>query len=69
MDQNKLKQHAAQKACEFIKSGMIIGIGTGSTVKFAIERIAELVKEEKLSNMTFFSTSEASTKLVILIDT
>ncbi|WP_426454412.1 ribose-5-phosphate isomerase RpiA [Paenibacillus sp. S-38] len=40
-----LKQAAAEKAVEYIKDGMIVGLGTGSTAYFAIRRIAERVKE------------------------
>jgi len=38
------KKAAADKAVEFIESGMIVGLGTGSTVKFFIENLAEKVK-------------------------
>ena len=38
------KRIAAQKAVEFIESGMIVGLGTGSTVKFLVESLAEKVK-------------------------
>ncbi|CAM2901391.1 ribose-5-phosphate isomerase RpiA [Paenibacillus sediminis] len=39
-----LKQIAAEKAVEWIKDGMTIGLGTGSTAFFAIQKIGELVK-------------------------
>jgi ribose 5-phosphate isomerase A len=42
MDPKKL---AAEKAVEFIKDGMTIGLGTGSTVYWAIHRIAQRVNE------------------------
>jgi len=45
------KQEAAYRAVEFIQSGMTIGLGTGSTVKFALERIAELLKSGQLKNI------------------
>ncbi len=37
------KTQAAQKAVSFIKSGMVIGLGTGSTAKIAIDIIGQLV--------------------------
>ncbi|HIH98690.1 MAG TPA: ribose-5-phosphate isomerase RpiA [Thermoplasmata archaeon] len=40
----ELKQKAAEKACEHVKDGMILGLGTGTTVKYAIRKIGELVK-------------------------
>ena len=49
MDQNKLKQEAAQRAAEFVEDGMTIGLGTGSTVFYLVEAIAKRIKEEHLS--------------------
>ncbi|MCH8032998.1 MAG: ribose-5-phosphate isomerase RpiA [Bacteroidetes bacterium] len=40
----KQKKAAAEKAVEFIESGMLVGLGTGSTVKFMIEGLAEKIK-------------------------
>jgi ribose 5-phosphate isomerase A len=42
------KQLAAEKAVSFIKSGMIVGLGTGSTAYWAIEMIGEKVKKKEL---------------------
>lgn len=39
------KKRAALKAVEWVKDGMIIGLGTGSTSYYAIEAIGKLVKE------------------------
>jgi ribose 5-phosphate isomerase A len=39
------KKQAGEKAVEFIKDGMTIGLGSGSTVYWTIKRIGELVKE------------------------
>lgn len=39
------KQLAAEKAVEFIEDGMIVGLGTGSTAFFAIQKIGQLVHE------------------------
>ncbi|MDO4911983.1 MAG: ribose-5-phosphate isomerase RpiA [Lactobacillus sp.] len=41
MDQNELKQMAAQKACDLVKDGMILGVGTGSTVAFLIDELGQ----------------------------
>ncbi|RMD48312.1 MAG: ribose 5-phosphate isomerase A, partial [Ignavibacteria bacterium] len=35
--QEELKKEAALKAVDFVKSGMIVGLGTGSTTKYAVE--------------------------------
>lgn len=42
MKQDSRKQKAAQKAIEWVKPGMIVGVGTGSTVAFFIEELAKI---------------------------
>lgn len=39
------KQLAAEKAVEFVKDGMTVGLGTGSTAFYAIKKLGELVAE------------------------
>ena len=39
------KQLVGEKAVEFIKDGMVVGLGTGSTVYYTIIKLGELVKE------------------------
>jgi ribose 5-phosphate isomerase A len=39
------KKRAALKAVEWVKDGMVLGLGTGSTAYYAIEAIGDLVKE------------------------
>jgi len=39
------KKKAADKACEFVENGMVVGLGTGSTAEFAIKRLGERVNE------------------------
>jgi ribose 5-phosphate isomerase A len=43
-DLNREKKAAGEKAVEFIESGMLVGLGTGSTVKFMIESLAAKIK-------------------------
>ncbi len=38
------KQRSAEGACEYVKDGMIVGLGTGSTAEFAVKKIGELVR-------------------------
>ena len=38
------KQRAAEAAVEYVKDGMIVGLGTGSTTKFAIKKLGEKVR-------------------------
>ncbi|MCP4537356.1 MAG: ribose-5-phosphate isomerase RpiA [Chloroflexi bacterium] len=53
MDANisQFKQQAAERAVEFAESGMVMGLGHGSTTIFALRRIAELLDTGKLENI------------------
>ena len=42
MQNNKAKQQAAIAALNYIKDGMIVGVGTGSTMNFFIEALATI---------------------------
>jgi ribose 5-phosphate isomerase A len=57
MDINRLKKLAAEKAVEEISSGMIVGLGSGSTVQFALGRIAERIKNGELKNIQCIPSS------------
>lgn len=39
------KKAAAERAVEFVQSGMVVGLGTGSTAYFAIEALGNRIKE------------------------
>eukprot|EP01111_Echinosteliopsis_oligospora_P011963 TRINITY_DN4056_c0_g1_i2.p1 TRINITY_DN4056_c0_g1~~TRINITY_DN4056_c0_g1_i2.p1 ORF type:complete len:272 (+),score=66.13 TRINITY_DN4056_c0_g1_i2:105-818(+) len=47
-----------------VSSHQVIGIGSGSTIVFAVERIKEKVKEDKLEGLVFIPTSFQSTQLI-----
>lgn len=55
--QDQLKQQAAWKAVEYVQSDMVVGLGTGSTAAFAVDRIGQLLKEGKLKNIIGVPTS------------
>jgi ribose 5-phosphate isomerase A len=55
----RYKQQAAERAVEFIKAGMVVGLGTGSTAIFATRCIARLFHDGRLSNIVGFATSRA----------
>ena len=55
------KQIAAEKAVEFIEDGMIVGLGTGSTVTYLIKILAQKVDEGL--KIKAVSTSTATSKL------
>ncbi len=43
-DQDQFKKRAAEKAVEFVETGMVLGLGHGSTVQFALEALAGRLK-------------------------
>jgi len=45
------KQVAAERATEWLRSGMVIGLGAGSTALFAVQRIAALLARGTLSDI------------------
>jgi ribose 5-phosphate isomerase A len=47
----QLKRQAAEYAVEFIQSGMVVGLGVGSTAFFAVEGIARRLDEGALQNV------------------
>ena len=49
MDQNQLKKLVGEKSVEWIEDGMIVGLGTGSTVKFMVDAFGKRVQEEGLN--------------------
>lgn len=48
MDVEELKKQAGVAACEYVTSGMNVGLGTGSTVKYTILELGRRVREEGL---------------------
>lgn len=59
---DELKKLAGIRAADKIKSGMTVGLGTGSTATFMIERLAERIKTENL-DIKAVSTSWSTTLL------
>ena len=51
VDVNRLKEQAALFAVEFVRPGMVVGLGHGSTAAFAIRRIGELVRAGDLDGL------------------
>jgi ribose 5-phosphate isomerase A len=51
------KQQAAEAAVQFVRSGMTVGLGTGSTAIFATRRIGELLRAGALRDITAIATS------------
>lgn len=56
----KLKQEAAEYAVQYVQSGMVVGLGTGSTAIYATRRIGALLRDGLLKDITGFATSQAT---------
>jgi ribose 5-phosphate isomerase A len=56
---NQEKYNAAQKAAQHIKTGDIIGLGSGSTTAYAIEAIAQRMQNEKIHILGIPTSSQA----------
>ncbi len=61
-DIDELKRRAAEKAVEFISSGMIVGLGTGSTAVHATRAIGRMLREGQLQDVMGVPTSEATAR-------
>jgi len=61
--QDELKLKAAFQAVDFIKSGMVIGLGSGSTANFAVQRIADRMATGELENIVGIPSSARTERL------
>ncbi|MDY6283903.1 MAG: ribose-5-phosphate isomerase RpiA [Hallerella sp.] len=59
-DLNELKKAAGVRAANMIESGMTVGLGTGSTAAYMVERLGERIQTEGLK-VTAVSTSWSTT--------
>ncbi len=55
-----LKQQAARKALEFVQSGMVLGLGTGSTTACFVDLLGEMLSTGGLQKIMGVSTSQAT---------
>ena len=61
-EQDRLKKEAAEKAAAMVKSGMVLGVGTGSTVAFFIDALGKRKDEDGLKLKAIVTTSNRSKK-------
>ncbi|ACU58260.1 ribose-5-phosphate isomerase RpiA [Chitinophaga pinensis] len=61
----KAKKAAGEKAASLVQPGMLVGLGTGSTAYWAIEKIGQMVKEGL--NIRAVATSVASEQQAIAL--
>ena len=48
----ELKRRAADAAVEQVRSGMVLGLGSGTTVAYALQRLGELLRDKKIDNVS-----------------
>lgn len=58
-----LKEQAAGQALSYVKSGMVVGLGTGSTMKYFVEMLGEELKAGRLKNVVGVPTSKSTADL------
>jgi ribose 5-phosphate isomerase A len=58
----ELKRQAAEQAVAYIQSGMVVGLGTGSTAVFAVRRIGELLAAGRLQRIVGIPTAEVTAR-------
>jgi ribose 5-phosphate isomerase A len=60
---DNFKQQAALEAVKYVQSGMVVGLGTGSTARYAVLELGRRLREGALSNVVAVPTSEATAML------
>ncbi|MCB9008668.1 MAG: ribose-5-phosphate isomerase RpiA [Ardenticatenaceae bacterium] len=61
-DITELKRQAAETAVTFIESGMVVGLGTGSTAVHAVRAVGRLLQQGTLQNIVAIPTSEQTAR-------
>lgn len=62
MNQDELKQQVGREAVKYIRPGMVVGLGTGTTVHCLVEALGEHVKNGDLSDIVCVTTSNRTTR-------
>ncbi|MDX1413232.1 MAG: ribose-5-phosphate isomerase RpiA [Candidatus Promineifilaceae bacterium] len=65
---DNLKRLAANTAVDQIQSGMVIGLGSGSTATFMIQELGQRVRDGRLKNIIGLPTSEVTAQLALSLD-
>ena len=58
-----LKEQAGRRAAQFIKSGMVVGLGTGSTASWAVRELADRIQRGEIKDIQCIPTSSATRTL------
>ncbi len=57
------KEQAGRKAAEYVKDGMVVGLGTGSTAEWAVRALGDRVKSGELKDIQCIPTSSQTRRL------
>lgn len=57
-----LKQQAAHHALQSVQSGMVLGLGSGSTTAYFVDMLGEAIQTGKITNILAVPTSVATTR-------
>lgn len=60
---DELKKQAAEKAVEEIESGMVVGLGSGSTFYYAIQKLGEKISKGELTDVVGIPSSDSTARL------
>lgn len=61
-DLEDLKRQAAEQAVDHIRSGMVVGLGTGSTAVYAVRRLGALLADSRLRDIVGIPTAEVTAR-------
>jgi ribose 5-phosphate isomerase A len=59
-DTDLLKRAAAERAAQLITSGMVVGLGSGTTMRLLLDALAHRLREGAVRNVVAVPTSEAT---------
>ena len=62
MNQDELKQQVGREAVKYIHSGMVVGLGTGTTVHCLVDSLGEEVNNGNLNDIICVTTSNRTTR-------
>jgi len=59
----ELKRAAGYRAADFVCDGMVVGLGSGSTARHAVLRVADRLRSRELRDVVAIATSEDTARL------
>ena len=63
MDSDQQKREAAEKALEYVASGMLVGLGTGSTASIFVQLLGAALRRKEFTDIAAVCTSRATEEL------